>query len=156
MSRETPRRNRSTAILALVVALALLAAFVGAYRRYLLLASHGKGALATVISYEPRKSRYTKGTTTSHDHVLSFDGIVENVTLPRPQTPGTILRVVYLLESPQIVAMGTPGMSAWQLMGGDALWVLLAGLVGSGLLVFGVSALYRLRWDAAAAAGGER
>ena len=147
------RRSWSTAILALVVALALLAAFVGAYRRYALLASHGKGALATVMSYEPRKSRYTKGTTTSHDHVLSFDGIVENVTLSRRRAPGTLLRVVYLPDSPQILALGTPGMSAWRLMGGDALWVLFAGLAGSGLLAFGVWLLYGLTRNATAAAG---
>jgi hypothetical protein len=156
MSRTTPRRSWSTAVLALVVALALLGACVGAYRRDALLATNGKGALATVMSYEPRKSRYTKGTTTSHDHVLSFDGIVENVTLPRPQAPGMMLRIVYLPDNPEIVALGAPGMSAWQLMGGDAFWVILAGLAGSGLLVFSVWALYGLTSDAAAAAHRKR
>ncbi len=133
----TVRRSWTTAILALLVALVLLGAFVGAYWRYAVLASQGKGALATVMSYEPRKSRSTKGSTTSHDHVLAFDGIVENVTLPRPQAIGTTIRIVYMPDRPAIVALGTPGMSAWQLMGGDAVWVLLAALGGAGLLLVG-------------------
>jgi hypothetical protein len=152
----TMRRSWSTALLTLLVALVLLGAFVGGYRRYAGLATRGKGALATVMSYEPRKSRYTKGTTTSHDHVLSFDGIIENVTLPRPQAIGTRIRIVYLPDRPVIAALGTPGMSAWQLMGGDAFWMLLAAFGGSGLLMLSAWMLVGLTRSTRAAARGAR
>jgi hypothetical protein len=150
------RRNWSTALLTLLVALVLLGAFVGTYRRYAGLATQGKGALATVMSYESRKSRYTKGTTTAHDHVLSFDGIIENVTLPRPQGIGTKLRIVYMPDRPAIVVLGMPGMSAWQLMGGDAFWMLLAASGGLSLLMLGVWMVVGLTRGTRAVARGAR
>jgi hypothetical protein len=99
---------------------------------------------------------HTKGTTTSHDHVLAFDGIIENVTLPRPQAIGAKIRIVYMPDSPAIVALGTPGMSAWQLMGGDAFWMLLAAFVGSGLLMLGAWMMVGLTRTTRAAARGSR
>ena len=139
--RGSRGQARFYALLALALAVVMFAGAVSEYRKFAALAAHGKGALATVVSYEPTRSRYTKGTTTYHYHVLAFDGIVEHVELPRAEAPGARIRIVYLPDDPKTVALGQPGMSTTELMGGELAWLVLFVLAGSGLLLCGVRML---------------
>ena len=141
--RGSRGQARFYALLALALAVVMFAGAVSEYRKFAALAAHGKGALATVVSYEPTRSRYTKGTTTYHYHVLAFDGIVEHVELPRAEAPGARIRIVYLPDDPRIVALGQPGMSTAELMGGEVAWLVLFVLAGAGLLLCSVTMLRR-------------
>ncbi len=132
------------AILALALGAGMFVGLGAEYRKYHALATRGQATVATVLSYEPTHSHYTKGTTTYHYHILSFDGRIERVELPRPEPPGAQIPLVYLPDDPGVVALGQAGMSAAELMGGEIVWVVAFALCGSTQIVWGLWTLRRL------------
>jgi hypothetical protein len=159
MARTDRRTGRGLdgfyALLALAFAMSMFWALATECRKYSSLATRGQATVATVLAYEPTKSRYAKGTTTYRYHILSFDGLVERVELPREEAAGARIPIVYLPDNPEILALGQAGMSPVALMGNEIVWLALFVLLGSGLLVWSLRTLYKLKTRSDAALTGD-
>lgn len=114
---------------------------VGEWNKYSTLASKGKEAVATVVSYDP-SYKYSKLGKTRHDwHVLAFDGMERRVELKKAHNPGETFKILYLPDNPSKACEGMKGLNAADLMGpggfGAFIIFLVAAVAMGWLAIFG-------------------
>ncbi len=99
------------------------------YLKYDRLSKNGKGARALIVSYVPEVSHGRHGDTTYHYHMVNVDGKMVKIKLDSERSPGQIIDVVFLAETPDKLTEGKPGMTARQLMGSDFMIMLIMTVI---------------------------